>query len=112
MTLENTLAKLARDGDIKIITDNSVDRITLTEKGLDSTRNMIRRMVSKCPEVLNPKSMTRDLAKVLEKHGICVIASFGCEIGRAKREEQFFFELRFRFMGGNRELCKLEAYVE
>ena len=105
-SIELSLQRLVQKGELKVTNQDGQDRFGLTEQGLKGATHMIASMVSKHPVVLNPKTMPEDLGKLLEKHGILAIASLGCEIGRMDdKPEPIFFELRFKFMGGNKQLC-------
>jgi len=112
-SVESVLTKLVRSGDIKVHVSAHGDRFSLTDQGTKKTEASVIEMLRDYPNVKDKETMTRDLGEVLGRHGILAIAGLGCELAPIEgKRRPYFWELRFRFMGGNMELCKMTGSID
>mgnify|MGYP003395760050 CR=1 FL=1 len=103
--LTGVLSGLMREGDIEVVEKEGGDAFKLTDKGFASTLQIIKGLMEGYDKMKDKEGMVHALAAALEKHGVCCIAGFGCDIARIRKDAgPYFYELRFRFMGGNKEL--------
>jgi len=101
---ESVLTRMAREGEVKVIAESNGDKFDLTPKGERMVEDLMARLVSKYDNTKEWDSIMGDLAKVMEEHGI--LAAVGQRAALLRRG-QFSFELRFRFVGGNKKLCNI-----
>lgn len=112
-SVEPVLTKLVRSGDLKVHVSADGDKFSLTDQGTKKTEAGILEMLQEYPSVKDKETMTQHLGELLERHGILAIAGLGCEIAPVEgKRRPYFWELRFRFMGGNMELCKMTGSIE
>jgi hypothetical protein len=92
---------MAREGLAEILPG---DRIKLTDRGIEEAEALALSMIERFNGIEDPKGLPFSIAEALRKHGIEALACLGCSLHPAPIANGMVWELRFLFLGGNRDL--------